>query len=389
MSNTIASELQLTEVLDSALTAFRRAILPLQQFATAFSNVQLKGNDKMAIPYYPLATSDSATRTPTGSYKALATSTTTGVREVTIDKNKVQALSFSSTERARQPMFDPVKHGQLKGEKLAYDIIADIFSGVRHSVYTGTTIAAVAASNFDENEVADLAMHAMNDYWPEIGRSLTLTPAYYFNLLKQAQIIDASKSADPAAFRTAMIKPILGFDVMGTAGLPSNNGTAFSVLGEADDDTFTAAAHGLQDGDRVIFPALSGGSGLTAATVAYFVRDATANTFKVSATVGGAAVNFTTDVTVGSTVRRYENILGVAAVPSALLVGFAPVPPAAAVRQMLFDYRIVEDSYSGIVLEYKEIGYPDTDEVVQVIEAHYGFAMGEAAAMKLITAPLA
>ena len=389
MSNTIASELQLTEVLDSALTAFRRAILPLKQFATAFEDVQLKGNDKMAIPYYGLATSDSASRAPNGSYKALAGNTTTGVREITIDKNKVQALSFTSTERARQPRFDPVKHGQLKGEKLAYDIIADVFSQVRHSVYNGTTISPVTAANFDENEVADLAMHAMNAYWPEQGRSLTLSPAFHFNLLKQTQIIDASKSADPQAFRTAMIRQILGFEEIGTAGLPTNNGTAFAVLGEADDDTFTAAAHGLQNGDRVIFPALSGGTGLTAATVAYFVIDAAENTFKVSATAGGAAVNFTTDVTVGSTVRRYENILGVAAVPSAILVGFAPVEPAKAVRQQLSDYRIVKDSYSDIVLEYKEIGYADTDEVVQVIECHYGYGLGEAAAMKLITSPLA
>ena len=118
------------------------------------------------------------------------------------------------------------------------------------------------------------------------------------------------------------------------------------------------------------------------------MRDATANTFKVSATIGGAAVNFTTDISSG-TCRWYENIVGVAAVPSALLVGFAPVEPTAAVRQQLFDYRIVQDEYSGIVLEYKHIGYADTDEEVQVIEAHYGDAVGETSAMKLITSPLA
>lgn len=387
MSNTIASELQLTTVLDSALVAFRRAILPLQQFATAYSNVQLQGTNKMAIPYYPLATSASQTRASGGSYKALATSTTTQAKEVTINKNKVQAISFTSEERSRQPMFNPEMHGRLKGEKLAYDIIADIFARVRHSSFTGDTIAATTAGNFDENDVADLAQRAMEAYWPEVGRTLILSPGYHFNLLKQGQIIDASKSNDPAAFRTAMMKQILTFEEFGTAGLPNNNGTPFAITGEADDDTITAVAHGLNNGDRVIFPTLTGGSGLTAATVAYFVRDVTADTFKVSATVGGAAVNFTADIS-GGTCRWYENIVGVAAVPSALLVGFAPVEPTAAVRQQLFDYRVVEDSYSGIVLEYKHIGYGDTDEEVQVIEAHYGDALGETAAMKLITAPL-
>jgi hypothetical protein len=387
MPNTIASELQLTTVLDAALVAFRRAILPLQQFATAYSDVQLKGTNKMAIPYYPLSTTASQSRASGGSYKALASNTTTNAKEITINKNKVQAISFTSEERSRQPMFNPEMHGRLKGEKLAFDIIADIFSRVRHSVFTGSTITATTAGNFDENDVADLAQKCMEDYWPEVGRSLILNPAFHFNLMKQGQIIDASKSADPQAFRTAMIRQILGFEEMGTAGLPTNNGDAFAVTGTASTDLVNATAHGLIDGDRVIFPTLAGGAGLTAATVAYFVRDVTADTFKVSATIGGAAVDITTNYSSG-TCRRYENIVGIAGVPSALLVGFAPVEPTAAIRAMLADYRIVTDAYSGIVLEYKHIAYPDTDEEVQVIECHYGDAVGETAAMKLITTPL-
>jgi len=95
MANTIDSELQLTEILDSALTAFRRAVLPLRSFATVYSDVELKGDDKIAVPYYPLSTSNSQTRAADGSYKSLVTSTTTNAREVTIDKNKVQGLSFT------------------------------------------------------------------------------------------------------------------------------------------------------------------------------------------------------------------------------------------------------------------------------------------------------
>jgi hypothetical protein len=388
MSNTIASELQLTEVLDAALVAFRRAILPLQQFATAYSPVQLKGDNSMAVPYYPLSTSDSATRANNGSYKALATATTTQARKVVINKNKVQALSFTSEDRARQPMFDPEMHGRLKGEKLAFDIIADIFARFRHSDFTSGTIPAVAAASFDENDVADLAQLCMESFWPETGRSLILNPAFHFNLLKQGQIIDASKSADPRAFRDAMIQRILGFEEMGTAGLPSNNGAPFAITATASTNVVSAVAHGLSNGDRVIFPTLAGGAGLTAASVAYFVRDAAADSFKISATIGGAEVDITTNYSSG-TCRKFENITGIAAVPSALLVGFAPVEPTAAVRSQLYDYRIVTDSYSGIVLEYKHIGYGDTDEEVQVIECHYGDGLGETNAAKLITTPLA
>lgn len=387
MSNTISSELQLTTVLDTALVAFRRAIAPLLSFCTRYSNVPLQGTNKMAVPYYPLATAASQSRAPGGSYKALATATSTQAREIEINKNMVQAISFTSEERRRQPMFDPEMHGRLKGEKLAFDVMADIFQRFRHSDFNSGSIAAVAASNFDENEVGDLAQLCMEGFWPDQGRSLLLNPAFHFNLLKQPQILDFSKSGSQAALREAQINRIMGFEEIGSAGIPTNNGTAFNITGTASSDTINATGHPLNNGDRVIFPTLTGGSGLTAATVAYFVIDAAVNSFKVSATPGGAAVNFTTDIS-GGTCRRFENIVGMAAMPSALLAGFAPVEPDPIVRPYLADYRIVEDEYSGIVLEYKSIAYPDTDEAVQVIECHYGDATGETAAAKLITTPL-
>lgn len=76
--------------------------------------------------------------------------------------------------------------------------------------------------------------------------------------------------------------------------------TAFYVTGVASTDVFTnyvgltATAHGLTDGTAVAFTKLKNGSGLSTYTV-YYVRDATSTTFKLAATVGGSAINFTTD----------------------------------------------------------------------------------------------
>jgi hypothetical protein len=72
-----------------------------------------------------------------------------------VDKRKVQVISFTSTERARQPFFDPVKHGQLMADKLAYDVLADIMSIINPTNYPGSTLAAMASTSFDENDVAD------------------------------------------------------------------------------------------------------------------------------------------------------------------------------------------------------------------------------------------
>lgn len=383
MSNTISSDLQLTTVLESAMRAFKRAILPVTSFSTVFRDTPLRGTDTIAVPYYALATSNSQTRASNGSYKALATSTTTSSKTIQPTKNKVQAISFTSQERNRQPAFNPEMHGQLKGEKLAYDVLADILSVVRAADFDGTTIAATAASNFDEDDVAELAQYCMEGNWPESGRSLILNPGFYFNLLKQPAILDASQSGSVAALREASVRRVLGFDVLGSNGMPTNTGTAFAVTGEADDDTITAVAHGLIDGDRVNFPTLTGGSGLTASTGYYYVINADDDTFQVSATAGGAAVNFTTDISSG-TCKKAENLAGMAVGPSAILCAFAPVEPSEAMRKLLADYRLVDDRDSGLRLEYKHLVYPDTDEEVQVIECHYGYALGETAALKRI-----
>jgi hypothetical protein len=384
MSNTIDSKLQLSEVLDSAMQAFERAIAPLNAFATIFDNVPLQGTDKMVVPYYPLATS--ATQSFAGTYSTLATNTSTEAKEVTIDQRKVQAISFTSAERARQPRFNPVKHGEMKGQKLAFDIVNQILGLISKGQFTGTTIAATAASSFDENDVADLAQYCTDDLWPEGQKSLILNPSFYYALVKRPLLIQADQKGDTATQRDASLVRLLGFDVYGTAGMPTNTeASTQAITGTASTDLISLTAHGYRDGDRIIFPALTGGSGLTAGTTEYFVRDKTADTFKVSATVGGAAVNFTTDISAG-TVKRYENLAGVACLPSSILVGFAPISPAEAVRNQLLDYQVVKSSNmnSSLVLEYRHFGNADTDTSYQVIEANFGFALGETAALKRI-----
>jgi hypothetical protein len=88
------------------------------------------------------------------------------------------------------------------------------------------------------------------------------------------------------------------------------------VTGVAATDIITAAAHGLTSGEPVIFIGLVGGAGLSAG-VTYYARDITTNTFKVSATNGGAAIDFTTDITAGT-------VTGFSAT-DVTMTGFAPV----------------------------------------------------------------
>ena len=62
---------------------------------------------------------------------------------------------------------------------------------------------------------------------------------------------------------------------------------------------FTAAGHGYAANDAVVFRTVTGGAPLVVGTT-YYARDITTNTFKVSATPGGTAVDLTADLTAGA-----------------------------------------------------------------------------------------
>lgn len=70
-------------------------------------------------------------------------------------------------------------------------------------------------------------------------------------------------------------------------------------------DTFTSNAHGYANGDVVGFSAVTGGGGTIVVNRPYFVRDVTANTFKLAHVEGGAALALAADVTAVSTIHRY------------------------------------------------------------------------------------
>lgn len=61
---------------------------------------------------------------------------------------------------------------------------------------------------------------------------------------------------------------------------------------DSPSDVITCTAHGLLDGEVVRFKGLDLPAGLSQSTI-YYVRDRTTDTFKVSATAGGAVINIT------------------------------------------------------------------------------------------------
>lgn len=95
-------------------------------------------------------------------------------------------------------------------------------------------------------------------------------------------------------------RPFYHYDGEGGFLVPTRASAITGLTGASATDILTATGHGLAAGDVVIFTSLTGGTGLVAGTQYHVIAaNLAANTFQVSATPGGAAVNFTTDITAG------------------------------------------------------------------------------------------
>lgn len=91
--------------------------------------------------------------------------------------------------------------------------------------------------------------------------------------------------------------------------------SAVSVTGSAADDTITYTAHGLAANTPVTFGGSAVPTGLSAGTT-YYIRDTTADTFKVAASPAGAAIDLTSD---GTAVTMTES-------PALLLSATSTIP---------------------------------------------------------------
>lgn len=96
----------------------------------------------------------------------------------------------------------------------------------------------------------------------------------------------------PASTNVAYI----GFWTLVTGGVfraySANGGTPLRYTADASTDFITSPAHGLNNGDLVVFMNGAAPAGLTEGTH-YFVVNKTTDTFQVSATSGGSAINIT------------------------------------------------------------------------------------------------
>ncbi len=82
-----------------------------------------------------------------------------------------------------------------------------------------------------------------------------------------------------------------------------------------------------------------------------------------------------------------ENLGGFAVFKSAILVGFAPVPPVEEVRNAGTQYEIITEPTSGISLEFRSFGDNVTDSAKYIVESSFGAGVGNPTALKRAVYP--
>jgi hypothetical protein len=219
MSITIDSALQRTAIMQGALHALKKRLTALSVFSTAFRDVPLEGDNKMAVPYYPLDTTTSTDWNAANGY-VFSDDGTVSAKEITINKRKYQPMGATSSEIARNPQLDLEQIGMMKGNKLVNDVFADILSDITAANF-GAAGFTGAASGFDfaaVNETLGAACDTAE--WPDEDRAIVCKSAYYRNVV--GDLKDASGYMSDSPVKRGVLEDVAGFDLHKLQSLPAN-----------------------------------------------------------------------------------------------------------------------------------------------------------------------
>lgn len=151
--------------------------------------------------------------------------------------------------------------------------------------------------------------------------------------------------------------------VVNPASLNETSGGAVTGVAATDIIT-TATAHGFQIDDQVQLATITGGVGLVVSTSYYVIPGSfTSTTFQLSATLGGAAINFTTDITAGTIAKIVvSTVTALRAFQQKLYVSYS-----VQVWRMDFDA-----TWDGNTIFYRANLNSESDGIVSMA-THFGF----------------
>lgn len=203
---------------------------------------------------------------------------------------------------------------QIGGESAASDALRDAVIGK----IAGFTVVTSNAIDPDEGVAFHQTAFALAMRAPIVPDGAAWGTTQSFNGLAMRLLRDY----DFLNVRDRVLADVfIGSDVVTDLGVVDSEGRftpdplgqgdtiTLATSAAADDIIDTATAHGFVAGQAVVFPTLTGGTGLTAGTTYYVISaNLAAQTFQVSATPGGSAALFSADITAG-TVKRAQTLV--------------------------------------------------------------------------------
>jgi hypothetical protein len=312
--------LTVDEILQDTMDAFKVRVPGLNNMSTDFRGSSLKLNKTYTghIAAVPSVTSYDA---GSGGYQNGATDIRTLLTDVdvTVDQHPKVSLSAAHLNQIADDKRNYDKVIANMGFALAKNMVSHIVSKFTSREISQSSTYTTGNSDYDaiENIRSDMNAVAASP----VGRVGIVNTAVASALHIDERVLSADYRGQMDggnAYR--VFQNLAGFEsVSEWPELGTNNGTAIAITGvHATDIITTASAHNLLVGDRVIFPTLTGGTGLTAASVIYFVETVgSATTLKVSETADGASVNWSSDIS-GGTIQKVEHLSGMFWEPRAI-----------------------------------------------------------------------
>lgn len=157
-------------------------------------------------------------------------------------------------------------------------------------------------------------LHAIGSNHPEIATTGLGNPvADEHSWQGSQQLKEVVRDMEYTLFNGSFVEPAVVGTARQTRGILEATSTnartlsatgASSVTGSSSDDVIASSAHGLDNGDKVQFTALTGGTGITL-NETYYVVNKTTNTFQIATEASGTPVTFA-DFTAGTYVIPNE-----------------------------------------------------------------------------------
>lgn len=304
----MVATLVVARILQRVIDAYKTRLPMLKYFALDVSEEQVKFEQEIIahMPIVPTATS----HTPGDSLETGAQSVTDLMGDVPlkIDQAAKVVLKIPTLDAVKLELDVTFNRAiENAGYALAeYVVMAAINRAANEANFSHEIVEAVADFDRDTLSKARIQLNAQKAPAPRFGlTSLTAMG----NLTADPRIASKDYHAKLIPGNPYVtLEGLEGFEAISEfSGFPTDQAIGTFTV-NASTDVVTLAGHGLSEGTRIrVASGTTLPAGLSAATD-YFVRDVTPNTFKLSATAGGSAVDITNTGTGTHTASRYEKL---------------------------------------------------------------------------------